>query len=141
MYGEEESLYIYAGASATGTPIYSEDINTLQASKVYDPTNHCLAYGTYFALMGDSYGDGWTSGSNLLISDEGVEVVVIEWTCGGSASSRVYSCSQIFVIDPPPAWQYSSTPQTSSSWTTEDLDWTIILRLLLPLVISVVLFR
>ena len=59
-----------------------------------------------------------------MISDEGVEVVVIEWTCGGSASSRVYSCSQIFVIDPPPAWQYSSTPQTSSSWTTEDLDWT-----------------
>ena len=87
-YGNEESLYIYAGSTATGEPIYSETIG-LQVDTVYEPTTHCLTYGTYFAQMGDSYGDGWTSGSKLSIKLGDVEVAVIQWSCGGSSSNNL----------------------------------------------------
>ena len=123
-YVTEESLNIYAGTTATGTPVYSESGLNLVSNKVYDPTNHCLAYGTYMAQMSDSYGDGWTSGSKLSIKQDGEEIVVIQWSCGGSGSNKVYSCTQFFTIEAPSEWQYSATAQTSSSWTTGEVDWT-----------------
>ena len=89
-YVTEESLNIYAGTTATGTPVYSESGLNLVSNKVYDPTNHCLAYGTYMAQMSDSYGDGWTSGSKLSIKQDGEEIVVIQWNCGGSLHSILY---------------------------------------------------
>ena len=76
------------------------------------------------AQMGDSFGDGWTNGSNLSIKVDDIEIVSIQWTCGGSGSNKVYSCTQFFTIEAPPEWQYSATAQTSSSWTTGELDWT-----------------
>ena len=115
---------IYAGTSATGTPIYSEVNSQMINNKVYDPTDHCLAHGSYYVQMRDSYGDGWTTGSKLSIKQGGEEIVQVVWTCGGSYSNRVYTCSQTFTVGPPPEWQYSSTAQTSSSWTTGELDWT-----------------
>ena len=54
-YANEESLDIYAGTSATGTPIYSEVNSQMINNKVYDPTDHCLAHGSYYVQMGDSY--------------------------------------------------------------------------------------
>ena len=124
LYAYEESLNIYAGTSASGTPVYSESGSNLANNKVYDPTSHCLAFGTYFAQMGDSYGDGWSTGSVLSIKQGGEQIALIQWSCGGSASNKVYSCSQFFTIEAPPEWQYSATAQTSSSWTTGELDWT-----------------
>ena len=93
-------------------------------NKVYDPTDHCLAHGTYYVQMRDSYGDGWTTGSKLSIKQGSEEIVQVVWTCGGSYNNRVYTCSQTFTVGPPAEWQYSSTAQTSSSWTTGELDWT-----------------
>ena len=119
IYATEESLDIYFG-STTGTPIYSEDAVLLTSNKVYNPTNHCLAYGTYIAQLGDRYGDGWSDGSNLSIKQDGVEIARITWTCG---TSQTKFCSQLFTIEAPPEWQYSASVQTSSSWTTGDLDW------------------
>ena len=124
LYAYEESLNIYFGTSATGTPVYTLAGSGLANNHVYDPTSHCLAYGTYTAQMSDSYGDGWTSGSKLSIKLGDVEIALIQWTCGGSLSNRVYSCSQFFTIETPAEWQYSATAQTSSSWTTGEVDWT-----------------
>ena len=115
---------IYAGTSATGTPVYSEAVGSYTTVGVQPETNHCLAYGSYFVQMRDFFGDGWTTGSILSIKQGGEEIVQVVWTCGGSYSNRVYTCSQTFTIEAPPEWQYSSTAQTSSSWTTGELDWT-----------------
>ena len=123
-YANEESLNIYFGSSATGTPIYTEASSTLTNHHVYDPTSHCLTYGTYFAQMGDTFGDGWSTGSVLSIKQGGEEIALIQWTCGGSLYNKVFSCSQFFTIEAPVEWQYSATAQTSSSWTTGELDWT-----------------
>ena len=120
-YYNEESLNIYAGSTATGTPIYSETTFTYSSVGVQTATSHCLAYGTYIAQMGDSYGDGWSSGSILTITVGSEEVAVIQWTCG---TSGAYTCSQFFTIEAPVEWQYSAIAQTSSSWITGELDWT-----------------
>ena len=95
-------MNIYAGASTSGDPVYSETTTTYSFIGVQTAANHCLVYGTYTALMADTFGDGWTSGSILTISVDGEVVAVIQWTC---ATSGTYSCSQTFTIEAPAEWQ------------------------------------
>ena len=93
-YAYEETLNIYFGTSATGTAVYTLAGSGLANNHVYDPTSHCLALGTYTVSMADSYGDGWSAGSVLSIKMGGEEIALIQWTCGGSSSNRVYSSSR-----------------------------------------------
>ena len=97
-YGDEESLHIYAGTTATGEPVYSETIG-LQADTVYPPTNHCLTPGAYMAQMGDSFGDGWTNGSNLSIKVDDIEIEMREIHSENASSS----------MDVGPSWIITST--------------------------------
>ena len=88
-YFNEESLNIYAGTTATGTPVYTETTNTYSTVGLQPATTHCLAVGSYVVQMSDSFGDGWTTGSILTISANSEVAAVIQWTCGGSYSNRV----------------------------------------------------
>ena len=114
----EEGLTIYEG-DTSGSIAYYEAINYLSSNTV-TTISQCLTPGAYTAVMGDTYGNGWTPGSMMQILLNGVEIAVISWTC---ATTSTYSCTTTFSTSDLPEWQYSSTPQTTSDWTTGTIDW------------------
>ena len=62
-YASEETVKLYQGTSATGTPLVnyrgtSSDGNTEKTWEV------CLGNGDYYFEFIDSYGDGWGSSTN-----------------------------------------------------------------------------
>ena len=119
LYGAEESLNLYLGSDTSASPVYTESAGSLAASSTYTSTQ-CLTPGSYTAVMEDTFGDGWSSGSQLEISQSGTVLATISWTC---ATSSTFSCTTTFTLAEPPEWQYTSTPQTTSDWTTGTIDW------------------
>ena len=118
-YASEESLNLYLGSDTSANPVYTESVYSLASSTTYSSTR-CLSYGAYTAVMGDSYGDGWSSGSRLEIMFAGSILATVQWTC---ATTSTQSCTSTFTLAEPPSWQYTSTPQTGSDWKTGAIDW------------------
>ena len=116
---EDESLDIYLGAGTSTEPVYSEPVGIYAKNSQYTKYQ-CLSYGLHTAMMHDSFGDGWSTGSQLQISFNGEVLATILWTC---AKSSTYSCTTTFSLAEPPEWQYTSDPQTGSDWTTGNVTW------------------
>ena len=118
-YAYEESLSIYFGTDTSTTPVYEETENSQGNNAVYTHTI-CLNTGVHTVVMGDTFGDGWNSGSQLQVFQGEREVASITWTC---TKSQTTSCTTTFSTTELPAWQFTSTPQTGSDWTTGTIDW------------------
>ena len=76
--------------------------DTVQSASFSTSTNYtqtaCLAFGDYTVTLKDSYGDGWTSGSSLTITETvtGTDVFT------GTLSSGSSSTSESFYLGPGP---------------------------------------
>ena len=116
---EDESLDIYLGAGTSTEPVYSEPVGIYAKNSQYTKYQ-CLSSGLHTAVMRDSFGDGWNSGSQLQISLNGEVLATILWTC---AKSSTFTCTTTFTLVEPLTWQYTSTPQTGSDWKTGAIDW------------------
>ena len=66
-----ESMKIYFGTNATGTPIYTEERDSLKGYTNYEPKDYCLSYGDYYAVLGFANPTKWDDNSKLIIKKKG----------------------------------------------------------------------
>ena len=84
-YPEEESLSLYAGPYGLGEPVftlsYSNELQTIHGV--------CLPTTCYTLVMKDEHGDGWASGSSVIISTDYAEVESTTYTMPGGKEFSV----------------------------------------------------
>lgn len=76
-YAYEESFFVYQGSSATGTAVYS-----LLGNDGAKNEDACFPMGVVTLVLKDTFGDGWSSGSNLYLSIEGIDLGTFHLSTG-----------------------------------------------------------
>ena len=70
--------------------------------------------------MTDTNGDGWTPGSTLTVSIEGLDFGTFRLV-KGYTSSGLFSLAGHLL--PNSEWKYANVPQTTTEWTTASVSW------------------
>ena len=114
-WGYEESMYIYEGATTTGTYVYS-----LLGSAGAKDEEVCFSPGLHTIQMKDTYGDGWSTGSFLYLYVGGVSLGAFRIVNTKEGTQQVTFPVMISTGD---GWKYTSTAQTGTEWTTQAVSW------------------
>lgn len=86
-YAFEESFSIFKGPNTEGELVYTQP-TPLQNDQVYTWIK-CFKRTLHTILMLDSYGDGWTKDSNLVITAEGQVVGTYTLPKGRNATASI----------------------------------------------------
>ena len=116
-YGNEEGCKIYPGEGTSGTAVWIQPAMGAFETKTFDV---CIDNTLHTVEMTDSFGDGWTSGSNLSITFGGITIATVRLAAGRSDTATFTVPS---IINPTVMWKYTNTPQTGTSWTTGTCTW------------------
>ena len=116
-WATEESFKIYQGEGTFGSYIFSQpSISTYQT---YSWTT-CIQRTLHTIQMTDSYGAGWSSGSQVVISYNGYTIDTFHLP-SGHYSTNTWSFSNIILITQ--MWKYSNSPQSSTAWSINTCTW------------------
>lgn len=115
-YAHEEKVYLYAGESATGTPVWTLFGRTADSNKVIT-TEFCVVAGTYALKLVDDIWDGWSTGSKLELSIGGSSIGSYHLLSGNSKVEVVSLTASSN------HWLYSNQPQSTTAWTTDPVSW------------------
>ena len=123
-YASEESYTIYEGEGTTGTIV----VPKVQGTGTTTTTTHCMNAGIHTVKMEDSYGDAWSSGSNLNVYIGGELIAVFHLT-GNYPNAKLDTGT--FTVAAPinqfgygQNWKYTNEAQTGATWTTQAVTWT-----------------
>ena len=94
-YASEESYTIYEGEGTYGTIVVPKVTGPVSGTTT--TTTHCMYVGIHTVKMEDSYGDAWSSGSNLNVYIGGELIAVIHMT----GNYPTYSDISTFVVAHP----------------------------------------
>ena len=108
-------MYIYEGATTTGTYVYS-----LLGSAGAKDEEVCFSPGLHTIQMKDTYGDGWSTGSFLYLYVGGVSLGAFRIVNTREGTQQVSFPVMISTGD---GWKYTSTAQTGTEWTTQAVSW------------------
>ena len=114
-YAYEESFFVYQGSSATGTAVYS-----LLGDDGAKNEDACFPMGVVTFVLKDAWGDGWSTGSNLYLSIEGIDLGTFHLSTG---KEWITSITIPTVISKTSGWKYTSAAQTGTSWTNQAVSW------------------
>ena len=111
----EERIKIFQGNTTEGALVYETPLVQYPGSYKY---TFCAEPGQYLLYMTDTYGDGWSSGSDATIS-------TVKGKIGTFRLETGYAVSEVITIAPviPVEWHYSNEPQSSTTWTTGETSW------------------
>ena len=126
-YASEESYTIYQGEGTAGS-----ESNPIVVTQTYGlgttPRVVCLAVGIHTIKMEDTYGDGWSSGSQLNVIIGG-ETIGSFRLVGNYPNAKLSTAT--FIASPPinqfkygQSWKYTNEAQTGDNWTTQAVTWT-----------------
>ena len=116
-WASEESFRIYRGEGTSGQLVYTQPTISTATTNTYTV---CLMNTLHTILMTDTYGDGWSSGSKVVLSYLGDEIGTFTLP-SGTTGTQTFSIG--FYVNEEAAWRYSNTPETSTSWTTGTCTW------------------
>lgn len=114
-YAGEEGVSITKGIA--GEVVWS--LTTGETYKTITETI-CLAKIKYTVKMTDSYGDGWSSGSNLVLKIGETELGTYTLNSGKTGSAS-FSLMEEYPFGS--AWKHTNSAQTGSGWRTEAVTW------------------
>ena len=112
-----EGFQLYEGSNAAGILKFTSPTVSNPSTYTYtvclSPVQHCV-------VMTDTNGDGWTPGSTLTVSIEGLDFGTFRLV-KGYTSSGLFSLAGHLL--PNSEWKYANVPQTTTEWPTASVSW------------------
>ena len=117
-YASEEKVKIYQGTTVQGPLVFTTETVSVAGTFTY---NLCLVPGQYLLYMTDAYGDGWSAGSSMTLTNS-VEAIGTYRCNSGNVATEVITIA----VPVPTEWCYSNEAQTSGSWKTGSTTWPVV---------------
>ncbi|KAK8807039.1 hypothetical protein WA158_003798 [Blastocystis sp. Blastoise] len=115
----EERLKIYEGSYADGNLLYTIDGNNMaNMIKTYE---YCLNPVMHTLIATDGGNSGWTIGSSVTISIDGITILEDTLERGNFIDWKIYPS---YALPKASQWKYSTAVQSDSTWTQSTYDVT-----------------